>query len=482
MNRRKMYIKDVENMTGATLTVDVYDQDTHTTNTITISNIANILTNIIARKYNYRYFYYTGSQPNITPTTAFLGVWNEYKTFKQDSINAVFNALVYSKYNPTENVFESRTTLNEYGDQTTTSDIGKIKNETINGARTLTAKSYETSFENANENGYSPTSKGVNESTQATDSTTSEQLREGENTLTRGNDKTTETRHGNVGTVDSMTLILKETDGRHLSFANWIVDDFIAEYTYYSSYDDDYEDDYEESASGGGSSSGGGSVDDSRVTALENSVNTLNSKVNTLESTVNNLDIPDYSAQIENINEDIDNLGDRVTALEGASGGGGSIDSEEFEALDARVATLENTVEEHDTTIDTLILDQLSLESRVDTLESASGGGSCSGGLTLKTYEYVGNDAAERAIPKSLGINAILTVSATNINVDYATLHTVIIPDATTIADILYKSGGNIGSVTFQIKYDDNNIIFYGGADSGARLNYNGGHYTIYYI
>lgn len=418
-------------MTGATLTVDVYDQDTHTTNTITISNIANILTNIIARKYNYRYFYYTGSQPNITPTTAFLGVWNEYKTFKQDSINAVFNALVYSKYNPTENVFESKTTLNEYGDQTTTSDIGKIKNETVNGARTLTAKNYETSFENATENGFAPTSKGVNESTQATDSTTSEQLREGENTLTRGNDKTTETRHGNVGTVDSMSLILKETDGRHLSFANWIVDDFIAEYTYYSSYDDDYEDDYEESASGGGSSSGGGSVDDSRVTALENSVNTLNNKVNALESTVDNLDIPDYSTQIENINEDIDNLGDRVTALESASGGGGSVDIEELDALGERVTTLEGTVAELETITDTLIIDQIALENdvenlgdRVTTLESASGGGSGSVASPVLVFDGTVNSPSTIELTVSVeDANYLTIIFVDNQNLSWGCSH-----------------------------------------------------------
>lgn len=239
-----MWIKDVDNLTGATLTVDVYDQDTHTTQTITISNIANILTNIIARKYNYRYFYYTGSQPNISSTTAFLGLWNEYKSFKQESINSVFNALVYSKYNPTENVFESRTTINEYGDQTNTTDIGKIKSETVNGARTLTSTNFETSFENATTNGFAPTTKGVNDSASATDSTTNEQIVDGTNKLTRDDDKTTETRHGNVGTIDSMSLILKEADGRHLSFANWVVDDFIMEYTYYSSYGDDLE--YEE--------------------------------------------------------------------------------------------------------------------------------------------------------------------------------------------------------------------------------------------
>ena len=477
-----MWIKDVDNLTGATLTVDVYDQDTHTTQTITISNIANILTNIIARKYNYRYFYYTGSQPNITPTTAFLGLWNEYKSFKQESINSVFNALVYSKYNPTENVFESRTTVNEYGDQTSTTDIGKIKSETVSGARTLTSTNFETSFENATTNGFAPTTKGVNDSTSATDSTTNEQLVDGSNKLTRDDDKITETRHGNVGTIDSMSLILKEADGRHLSFANWVVDDFIMEYTYYSTYDDDCSYEEEDNTPSGGGSQGGGTVDDSRITTLETNVSSLTSRVSTLETTVDNIDLSSYDEQLEQIGEDIADLQTRVTTLESSSGGGGSVDSEELDALGERVTTLEGTVAELETTTDTLILDNLSIESRLDTLEASSGGGSGSGGLTLKTYEYVGNDATERAIPKSLGINAILSVSATNINVDYAALHTVIIPDNTIIADILYKSGGNIGSVTFQIKYDDNNIIFYGGADAGARLNYNGGHYIVYYI
>lgn len=323
MQRRKMWIKDVDNLTGATLTVDVYDQDTHTTQTITISNIANILTNIIARKYNYRYFYYTGSQPNITPTTAFLGLWNEYKSFKQESINSVFNALVYSKYNPTENVFESRTTINEYGDQTNTTDIGKIKSETVNGARTLTSTNFETSFENATTNGFAPTTKGVNDSASATDSTTNEQIVDGTNKLTRDDDKTTETRHGNVGTIDSMSLILKEADGRHLSFANWVVDDFIMEYTYYSSYGDDLE--YEEDVntpSGGGSQ--GGTVDDSRITTLETNVNSLTSRVSTLESNVENIDLSGYDEQLEQIDDDITDLQTRVTTLESSSGGGGS--------------------------------------------------------------------------------------------------------------------------------------------------------------
>lgn len=242
MNRRKMLIKDVDSLSSATLTVDVYDQDTHTTNTITISNIGEIINNIIARKYNHRYFYYTGSQSSTTPTTALMGLWNEYKSFKAESINAVYNALVYSKYNPTENVFEHKTTLNEYGTQTTTHSIGEIETETVNGARSLTATNYETSYEDVSTTtGYKPTSKGVNDSTQATDTTTNKQISNGQDELTRLDDTVTEYRHGNVGTIDSMTMILKETDGRHLSFANWIVDDFVNEYTYYSSINEEVE-------------------------------------------------------------------------------------------------------------------------------------------------------------------------------------------------------------------------------------------------
>ena len=104
------------------------------------------------------------------------------------------------------------------------------------------------------------------------------------------------------------------------------------------------------------------------------------------------------------------------------------------------------------------------------------------GSIELKKYEYTGNGASELHIPKALGIRAILSVSATNINVEYATLHTVIVTDETLIADILYKSGGSITSTAFLVKYDENDIIFYGGSDAGARLNYSGGNYKLYYI
>lgn len=473
MQRRKMWIKDVDNLTGATLTVDVYDQDTHTTQTITISNIANILTNIIARKYNYRYFYYTGSQPNITPTTAFLGLWNEYKSFKQESINSVFNALVYSKYNPTENVFESRTTINEYGDQTNTTDIGKIKSETVSGARTLTSTNFETSFENATTNGFAPTTKGVNDSASATDSTTNEQIVDGTNKLTRDDDKTTETRHGNVGTIDSMSLILKEADGRHLSFANWVVDDFIMEYTYYSSYGDDLE--YEEddnTPSGGGSQ--GGTVDDSRITTLETNVNSLTSRVSTLESNVENIDLSGYDEQLEQIDDDITDLQTRVTTLESSSGGGGSVDTEELNVLGERVTTLEGTVAELETTTDTLILDNLSLESRVDALESSSGGGG-SGDLTIKSFTYEATGNATITFP--LKPNFVLSMSTVNEGLHIKHLPFVF-KDGISSNLMVFEQGAYAGYYNIS----GNNITFTGFADDRGALYRNGLTVTVEYI
>lgn len=473
-----MWIKDVDNLTGATLTVDVYDQDTHTTQTITISNIANILTNIIARKYNYRYFYYTGSQPNITPTTAFLGLWNEYKSFKQESINSVFNALVYSKYNPTENVFESRTTINEYGDQTNTTDIGKIKSETISGARSLTSTNFETSFENATTNGFAPTTKGVNDSTSATDSTTNEQIVDGTNKLTRDDDKTTETRHGNVGTIDSMSLILKEADGRHLSFAKWVVDDFIMEYTYYSSYDDECEYEEEDNTPSGGGSQGGGTVDDSRITTLETNVTSLTSRVSTLETTVDNIDLSSYDEQLETIGEDVADLQTRVTTLENSSGGGGSVDSE----LDERVTTLERTIEEHDTLIDTLVLDQIAVENDVDNLddrvaalESSSGGGSGSGDLTIKSFTYEPTGNATITFP--VKPNFVLSMSAEDSG--FHIRHLPFVFRNGTFANLMvFEQGSYAGTYTI----NGNNITMSGFADDRGALYRNGLTVTVEYI
>lgn len=480
MQRRKMWIKDVDNLTGATLTVDVYDQDTHTTQTITISNIANILTNIIARKYNYRYFYYTGSQPNITPTTAFLGLWNEYKSFKQESINSVFNALVYSKYNPTENVFESRTTINEYGDQTNTTDIGKIKSETVNGARTLTSTNFETSFENATTNGFAPTSKGVNDSASATDSTTNEQIVDGTNKLTRDDDKTTETRHGNVGTIDSMSLILKEADGRHLSFANWVVDDFIMEYTYYSSYGDDLE--YEEddnTPSGGGSQ--GGTVDDSRITTLETNVNSLTSRVSTLESNVENIDLSGYDEQLEQIDDDITDLQTRVTTLESSSGGGGSVDTEELNVLGERVTTLEGTVAELETTTDTLILDTLSLESRVDALESSSGGGGS--GMSVKTFTYTGTGVEAQTVitfpTKPTYIFEMCCTVMSGARVKHLGFRYV---QNVELQGVMFYDRGGQGVQHGNYSFSGNDLTITGFSDVGARMNQNGIVTTIVYI
>lgn len=110
---------------------------------------------------------------------------------------------------------------------------------------------------------------------------------------------------------------------------------------------------------------------------------------------------------------------------------------------------------------------------------SGGGGG---GSTAFKKYEYVGDGAAERNIPKNIGINCILGVSATNINADAIALNCNIIPDKTVMSNILYRIGSNVNSTGFFVKYDDDNIIFYAGADAGARLNYDGGHYTLYYI
>lgn len=238
MNKTKMKIKDVTSLSGFTLSVDVYNQDTLTTETITLSNVASALESIIAQKYNHRYFYYTGSQPSTTPTTAFLGCWTDYKIRKQESINAVYTALVYSHYNPTENVFEYSHTKNEYDEVHTEVSGGKTEVKAEYGARHSESKASETSFENATDNGLLPTAKQTNDSNQASDTTTSEQKAPGTSHTNDRTDVVTMTRHGNVGTIDSMSMIQKELNGRHLSFYNWLADDFINEYTYYSSRDE----------------------------------------------------------------------------------------------------------------------------------------------------------------------------------------------------------------------------------------------------
>lgn len=104
------------------------------------------------------------------------------------------------------------------------------------------------------------------------------------------------------------------------------------------------------------------------------------------------------------------------------------------------------------------------------------------GGAELKLYEYVGDGSNELNIPKSLGINCILGVCGVDINVDSVALNSNIITDETLMANILYRQGDSVQSTNFLVKYDTNNIIFYGGADAGSRLNYNGGHYKLYYI
>lgn len=108
--------------------------------------------------------------------------------------------------------------------------------------------------------------------------------------------------------------------------------------------------------------------------------------------------------------------------------------------------------------------------------------GTVGGGAELKVYEYVGDGSNELNIPKSLGINCILGVCGTDTNVDSIALNSNIITDSTLMASILYSQGDSVQSTNFLVKYDTNNIIFYGGADAGSRLNYNGGHYKLYYI
>lgn len=266
MKKTKFKVADVTSLTNWTLSVDVYNGDTRTTTTTSLGDISSIMQEIITRKYNNRYFYYTGSQPSITPTTAFNGLWANYKILKQESINAVYMALVSSHYDPCENVFEWSQITNEYGDMTTTNNMGKVKTTLEHGevdshstqgkpdGSTLTGTSntttnYATSYDH---NGVNPTEyeqgksisnsdpvKTINHSEQGDDTSTTEQVTDGEASTTRGDDVITSLRHGNVGTVSSIDMILKEIKGRKTSFYNWLATDFMNEYTYYNNLDED---------------------------------------------------------------------------------------------------------------------------------------------------------------------------------------------------------------------------------------------------
>lgn len=259
MTRKKMQISDVTGLSNFTLSCDVYDATTHTTSTINLGDISNILQDIIVRKYNHRYFYYTGSQPSTTPTSAFKICWDNYKIMKQDSIDRVFDAMVYKHYDPTENVFEYSHTKNEYGDINITSNNGKIesvygesdtessqgkKTGSTLGSTTSTSKGFETTYDGGvnneklkghTENTTDPITT-ISHADSRTDSV--EQKIDATHDTQHDDDEITTERHGNVGTVASADMILKELAMRKTSFYEWLCADFINEYTYYTNLDD----------------------------------------------------------------------------------------------------------------------------------------------------------------------------------------------------------------------------------------------------
>lgn len=254
-----MLISDVTGLSNYTLACDVYDATTHTTTTINLGDISSILEDIIARKYNHRYFYYTGSQPTTTPTSALKICWENYKIMKQDSIDRVFDAMVYKHYDPTENVFEYNHTKTEHGDIDVTTNNGKVesvygsvtsestqgkKNGDSLGAVSSTSTGYETTYDGGANNeklkGHTtnesdPVTTKANTSTH-TDSV--EQTDDATQHTERENDNVTIERHGNVGTVASADMILKELAMRKTSFYEWLCADFINEYTYYNNVEE----------------------------------------------------------------------------------------------------------------------------------------------------------------------------------------------------------------------------------------------------
>lgn len=254
-----MLISDVTGLSNYTIACDVYDATTHTTTTVNLGDISSILEDIIARKYNHRYFYYTGSQPTTTPTSALKICWENYKIMKQDSIDRVFDAMVYKHYDPTENVFEYNHTKNEYGKVTVTTDNGKVENvfgavnsESTQGKKngdnitsvSSTSTGYETTYDGGANNeklkGHT-TNESDPVTTKANTSShtdTVEQTRDAEQETKREDDETTIERHGNVGTVASIDMVLKEISGRKTSFYEWLCADFINEYTYYNNVEE----------------------------------------------------------------------------------------------------------------------------------------------------------------------------------------------------------------------------------------------------
>lgn len=235
MTINQMKISDVTSCSDWTLACDVYDQTTHTTSSVTITNFGSYVTDKIARNYNDRVFINTSSQPTITPTTAFKNCWDMYKIANQENINRMYSGLVALYYNPIENYEGNTTQTWTYGNQTNTINNGKTKSESNNATFTDTSKNYEATYENTNENSPVFTNKDTVEHGAHIDTVTTEQLTDATNTLVKGNDTFTEYKHGNLGVLTSAQALEFEKKIRSQSFMDWVIEDFISKNTYYCS-------------------------------------------------------------------------------------------------------------------------------------------------------------------------------------------------------------------------------------------------------
>lgn len=236
MQKTIMKIEDVNSCNDWALSVDVYNQETQTTTTTTLTDFGSYATDFIARNYNDREFINTSSQPSITSTTAFKNCWDNYKISNQENINRMYSGLVALYYNPIEN-YEGRTEQEwQYGTQTDRTDNGKTKTTNTYAPTSETTTNKQTTYEDVTNSGLKLNSEDTTATIQHVDTFITENERGGVSTHERANDKFTEYKHGNLGVLTSAQALEYEKKIRTQSFYDWVLIDFINKYTYDISY------------------------------------------------------------------------------------------------------------------------------------------------------------------------------------------------------------------------------------------------------
>lgn len=236
MQKTIMKIEDVTSCNDWALSVDVYNQETQTTTTTTLTDFGNYATDYIARNYNDREFINTSSQPSITSTTAFKNCWDNYKISNQENINRMYSGLVALYYNPIEN-YEGRTEQKwEYGTITDSINNGKSKTTNTYAPTSETSTNKQTTYEDTTTSGLKLNSEDTVATVQHIDTFENEQIVNGSNTRTHNDDTFTEYKHGNLGVITSAQALEYEKKIRTQSFYDWVLIDFANKYTYDISY------------------------------------------------------------------------------------------------------------------------------------------------------------------------------------------------------------------------------------------------------